>query len=232
MRSTFSIIFLAVFQLALGQFDSTTWGPKKWVPSHVRIGANGLRLIGSGVSEFKTSYEGMVEIDFHKYFLVFEYGHERNARRESFEYNSKGDFFRIGIDQNTIPYNKSGDVLSIGLRYAQSSYTDNITFEHSTLSGTVITQMENANLTARWMELDLGLRAKVLKNLTMGYQIRGKLFKSISGEGQLETFDIPGFGRHKKNGREIKRNTVGFDYYIYWTIPLRQKYIPPKPVEP
>ncbi len=197
-----------------------------------RLGINGSRIIQSGISDFRTSYEGMAEIDLHKYFIVFEGGYEINDRKESFNYRSEGSFIRVGIDQDLIPYNIHRSVLSFGVRYAFASFEDRISIPVNGLTGPITYREENQNLSATWFEMTLGLRAHVFKNITMGYQIRGKFFKALQGEGELETVDIPGFGRHKKNGKEILRGTVGFDYYIYWTIPFRKKYIPPKPIEP
>lgn len=232
MRFTFSSLLFFVAFLASAQFDSTTWGPDKWKPSVVRLGGSVFRAIQTGSSTDRQSWEATVEVDFHKYFFVTEIGYESNSWGESFSYNAGGNYWRVGIDQNLIPYSTNGSVISMGLRYARTNFSDELNYEDVNLSGDRTSYfLTNKDLSASWLEICIGMRAKVWKNFSLGYMLRTKTFKRINGAGLLEPYDVPGFGRNKKTGEVIKTTSVGFDYYVYWQWPFRKKHIPPKPIK-
>jgi hypothetical protein len=205
--------------------------PYKWKPSFIRFGVNTSGLFQTAVLSDRDLLEGMFEIDFHKYFLTVEGGIDRISRSGSFDYSSQGTFFRVGIEQNLIPYSINRNVITVGLRYAYTSFSDEITFSSRNVFQEGNIQFRNEALTASWLETGIGLRGRIWKNLYMGYQLRVKLFKRVQGEGVLETFDVPGFGKNKRNGEDIRTSTVGFDYFIYWTIPFRDKIIGQKPIK-
>ncbi len=211
------------------QTDSLEWGSGKWAPSFLRIGANVYRGVESLVIEEKASMDVNAEIDFHKFFLVGEYGRAEFKRTGGFDYSSSGNYFKAGLDMNLIPYNPDRDVITLGLRYAQSNFSDDISFQADQYGNTIDFSESNPEVVARWIELNVGMKVNMWKGLTIGYVLRGKVFKRLGEYGQLEPFDIPGFGRHKTNGETVKNNTVSLDYYLYWTIPFRKKHIPPNP---
>ncbi len=192
---------------------------------------NVYRGVESIVYADKNSFEVTGELDFHKYFLTTEFGYASFNRGDSFTYTAQGNYLRLGIDQNVIPYNTDNDVITVGLRYAFSSFQDRMVLEANSLGQQVQGSVANNNLQAQWIEAVVGMKVNLWKYVTIGYQLRGKFAKRLKGQDQLETYDIPGFGRHKKGGDDIKDNAVGFDYYVYFTLPWREKHIPPKPIK-
>ena len=192
--------------------------PIDWKPSLVRLGYDmgglGLSAVGSG----HVRLEGMAEIDISNWFAVVEGGYQSTQRGLNYTYQSSGTFWRIGADKNLTPKLPGGHVVSFGFRYARSSFQE--TFEYGGFN------TSNPSLTAGWLEMTSGIRMKLWRQLYMGYQIRLRGFKRTSDDlGPLQTYDIPGFGRNKKSGLTVRNGGVGFNYYVYWTIPYRQKQL-------
>lgn len=159
-------------------------------------------------------------IDFYNYFLVAEYGTER-ARRgtDTYSYANDGWYWRIGPEVNFLKNDKKGNSLTFGLRYARSSFSDEIIYQITDSPfGNVAVTDGNLNGRAAWGEMTAGLNVNVWKGLYMGYTIRYKIFRSVKGIGDFTPYDVPGFGQYRNE------NAAGFSYFIGWIIPLREKF--------
>jgi hypothetical protein len=219
----FSLLVILVGFGAVAQktSDSLRRPPKEpidWKPSMFRagldIGGMGMTL----VTEHRTRYEGMLEMDLGKWFLVGEMGSQSIERGEDYHYRSSGNYWRIGVDKNLTTKLTEGHAVSFGLRYARSQFEEQ--YEDSGLSA------QNLGMSAGWVEITTGIRMRIWNQLFMGYQLRLKGMKRLSNENtSLQTYDIPGFGRNKKSGQTVRTGGVGFNYYIYWTIPFREKKV-------
>lgn len=190
--------------------------PVDFRPYEVKIGVNAIRsgrtVFGSDI----VSHEIEAALAIHKYNLVFDYGIEEHDRGESFDYQNRGSYFRAGFDRNFSKNRESGNVLSLGLRYARAYFEDQMTYTADQGFGEQVYRLENEDLTARWLEVAFGLRGKIVSNLYMGFTMRWQFSRKINGEGELKTFDIPGFGKTRR------QNSTAFDYYIMWRIPFRK----------
>ncbi|MDH5610376.1 MAG: DUF6048 family protein, partial [Cyclobacteriaceae bacterium] len=153
-------------------------------------------------------------------------------RGQSFDYRSQGQFWRVGLDKNYMAGSREGNVVSLGLRYAEAQFSDQIRYLADSLylngayQPAFPIELNNAQLKARWLEMTAGMQVKLWHHLSVGYQFRYRFAKKVTGDDWLEPYDIPGFGRHKKSSTLVKKNTVGFTYYLYWTIPFREKPLP------
>ena len=185
-------------------------------PHEVKVAINGIRSSRTAFNSDYTSHELQAMIGFYRYFLVIDAGVERNLRGSTFNYENEGQYFRSGVDWNFIKDKKSGNVLSLGLRYARAGFKDELNYTADQGFGEEEFNYSNANLNARWYELALNMRGKVISNLYMGFTLRWQFSRKINGEEDLQTFDIPGFGTTTRN------NSTAFDYYLAWRIPLRE----------
>ncbi|MFK7953817.1 MAG: DUF6048 family protein, partial [Ekhidna sp.] len=123
----------------------------------------------------------------------------------------------LGVDHNFVKDKYSGNVLSLGLRYARAYFDESLDYSDNFGFGQEQT-IQRANSTqARWAELAFKLRGKVVSNLYMGMTLRWQVLRKINGETELKTFDIPGYGNTKR------KNSTQFDYYIAWRLPLGEK---------
>ncbi len=185
-------------------------------PYELKLGINAIRSGRTFFGSDLVSHEVEAALAIHKYNLVLDYGIEEHNRGESFDYQNKGSYFRAGFDRNFSKDKKSGNVLSLGLRYARANFEDQLTYTEDQGFGRQTYRLENENLTARWLEVAFGLRGRIVSNLYMGFTMRWQFSRKINGEGELKTFDIPGFGKTRR------QNSTAFDYYIMWRLPLRK----------
>ncbi len=196
--------------------DQKRIGPKPdWTPYELKLGFNGIRsgrtVFGSGLA----THEIQVGLAMHRAIAILDFGIEENRRGESFNYVNTGQYFRFGGDWNFVKDKESGNVLSLGLRYARAGFKDDLTFSRDQGFGVEDFEYKNSNLSARWFEVTLNLRGKIISNLYMGFTMRWQTSRKVNGEGTLKTFDIPGFGKTRRE------NSTAFDYYIMWRIPFK-----------
>ena len=218
MKSTFSIFLLIITTLSFAQTkDSLAVRKDPLQVYDVKLGFNiisaGRTWIGSGTE----TQEVQMTLHTSKYDLVFDYGSDNNVRRASYLYESNGTYFRAGLDKNFVKDGKSGNVLSLGLRYASASFDDFLEYTDDFGFGTQAIQLSNSSLKSNWFEITFNLRGKIVSNLYTGFTLRWKFARNLQGEGDLKTFDIPGFGNTKR------QNATAFDYYLMWRIPFVNK---------
>lgn len=219
LRSTFSILLFAFGFAVFGQpaAPKKEKEPADFRPYEIKIGMNAIRSIRSfSGSDDLTTHEFQTAVAIHKYNVVLDFGVEEHMRGESFAYENKGSYYRIGLDRNFTKDKASGNVLSLGLRYARANFNDRLMFTADQGFGEQDYLLENNALTARWVEVAFALRGRIVSNLYMGFALRWQLLRQINGEGELQPFDIPGFGKTKR------QNSTAFDYYLAWRIPLKK----------
>ena len=220
-KSIFSISFF-FFSLVLFAQDQSVPSPKTYkesadlTPYEIKLGFNGLRAGRTAFGSGLVAHEIQGAIAFHRYALVVDLGIEENERGEGYEYSNTGSYFRTGLDWNFVKDKSSGNVLSLGLRYARAYFQDEISYITTDTGFGEEFDFQNEDLRARWFELTLNLRGKVISNLYMGFTMRWQNSRRVRGEGELKTFEIPGFGKTKR------QNSTAFDYYIMWRIPFKK----------
>lgn len=219
LRFIFSISALMIGLVVSGQPAK----PKKekepidFRPYEVKIGVNAIRGIRtlSGSDDLVT-HEFQTAVAIHQYNVVFDFGIEEHKRGESFTYENAGSYYRIGLDRNFTKDKASGNVLSLGLRYARASFEDQLLFTTDNGFGEQDYLLENNDLSARWLEVAFALRGRIVSDLYIGFTMRWQFLRQINGEGELKAYDIPGFGKTKR------QNSTAFDYYLAWRIPFRK----------
>jgi len=187
-----------------------------WSPYDLKLGFNAIR---SGRSIFGSdiiTHEIQAALAMHQLIVVLDLGIEENMYRNGYTYENQGSYFRFGGDWSFVQDKKSGNAISLGLRYARAGFNDRLEYTGDQGFGTTDFRYENPDLNARWMEVTFNLRGKVISNFYMGFTMRWQLMRRINGEGVLETFDIPGFGNTKRE------NSTAFDYYLMWRIPFKE----------
>lgn len=217
LRSIFNILILLSGLVAFSQ--PATPKPQKepidFRPYEVKIGVNAIRSIRTFAgSDGLTTQEVQAALGLHRYNVVLDFGVEEHKRGETFAYENKGSYYRIGIDRNFTKDRSTGNVLSLGLRYARANFEDQLLYRTNLGFGEQDYLLENNSLSARWVEVTFNIRGKIVSNLYMGFTMRWQLLRKINGEGELKTFDIPGFGKTKR------QNSTAFDYYLMWRIPF------------
>ena len=123
-------------------------------------------------------------------------------------------------------------MVSLGLRYAKSRFSDQLTFaEENPWFGTQTLQFSNKYVSAHWTEILLRLNVHIWKNVLLGAVLRIELMKNVSAPDQFIPFDIPGWGRNWKSGTDDKTANMGFSYYLIYNFSFREKEIPLKKIK-
>ncbi|NQZ74963.1 MAG: hypothetical protein HRT61_02475 [Ekhidna sp.] len=216
LRYTFSICLLGLSSLLFGQDAKPLKKKADWRPYDLKVGFNAIRSGRAWFESDISTHEGQVALALHRYNLVLDYGFEERQRGDSLDYSNSGSYVRFGFDRNFTKNKESGNVLSLGLRYARASFEDRMAFVEDQGFGEQEYILTNDNLSARWLEIALGLRGKIVSNLYMGFTMRWQFARKVEGEGLLKTFDIPGFGKTRR------QNSTAFDYYLMWRIPFKK----------
>ncbi|WP_375580409.1 DUF6048 family protein [Marivirga tractuosa] len=156
--------------------------------------------------------------------VIGEYGIAELTPEEAYknsEYTSEGNYFRIGLDYHftVIPNN----FLFLGIRYAQSSFNENIVYE---IGNPVFEndrgEISRNNLNTTWYEFVLTSEKKVRKIrkmdipdiLSIGFKFRLKSLQEYDTFNDFEVKNIPGYGR-----TNIKLNPE-FNLYVKFRIPV------------
>ncbi len=195
--------------------------PRDWKPSMVKLSYDLVPAVSTAVGAARTGQGFQASIDFDQFFFTAEYGTEQTSRGETFDYESEGTYFSLGPEVNFLKKNKDGHGIVFGLRYGHSSFNDQLSFTRDSTffggSGPQSLTNGNPNMKANWMELTLGLTAKVWKGLYMGYTVRYKVLRQVKGIGDMAPYDVTGFGLYEDN------TGVRFNYYLGWAIQWRDK---------
>jgi len=203
------------------EMDSTLHN--KWAPTGLRIGADIAGPIYNLWEPSISNYEGMADIDFNKFFGVIEIGSASYQSTDTpTSYTSNGAFFRIGADVNMTPKDYKLNILFFGIRYATTTFKESLSGELQN-SGWGLNAIEatQSKSSVNWVELNIGMRVRLVNSFYTGYSLRFKLLKhNTFSENNLETYFIPGYG--------LAENTSnwGVSYYVQYRIEWKKKPIP------
>jgi len=140
-----------------------------------------------------------------------------NLDREDFHYRENGMYGKLGVDYNLLKSRRpnSNDIVYAGARYALSVFShqaDRVVvpghFWPDGTAGSIPKTMINAH----WLELLLGVKAEVLKDLYVGMTFRLK-FRIVSPKDDHSTpYLIPGYGNGDSGF------ALGINYYVSYNI--------------
>lgn len=198
----------------------------------LRLGFDVSRLYFNEVQkklEQRTSYE--IELDFYwrrDLYIVAEGGFgNASLTYPDLAYESSNVFFRAGFNKSLLPRLKQNDwdMGFIGLRYGVGLIdrgAANYTITDSTW-GTISNTVAATNLTAHWIEITGGVRVEMVKNVFIGWNVRGKFMVNAKKFNELPPYNIAGYGKGEKP------SIFDFNVYLSYAIRWDKKHItPPK----
>jgi hypothetical protein len=208
--------FIISFSIFFFSFYSFTYGQSQYIPTALRVGTDFTLLGYSIFGSNRNQYEINTDLQFGKYFFAADYGFgSRQHIRDDFNYEFKGSYFRLGLDYNFIPEDPDNNLIFAGLRYGRSFYSDIIQYNISSdIFGSYDFRYENTSINGRWFEIVAGMKIKVWNQFFLGYTLRYKLLRKVTGAEAFSTYEMPGYGRAAQS------NTAGFNYHIFYRIPL------------
>jgi len=140
-----------------------------------------------------------------------------NLNKEDFHYRQNGVYGKLGVDYNLLksrrPY--SNDIVYAGGRYGASLFNhqaDGVTVPGHFWPNAKDCAIPKNTMHAHWLELLLGVKAEVLKNLYTGMTFRLKFMIVQPKDDYSIPYMIPGFG----NGNA--GFALGINYYVSYNI--------------
>lgn len=229
LRYIVSVVLLLSMLRSFGQTDTAAVGPpkapkvkrelKEFIPTGARVSVDLNSFSRNLWDDTKTLTEFQVDVDFRHYLLVLEYGTSKTEQlEEEFSYINDGSYFRIGPEINFLYDPSSLHAITIGLRYATSTFDDLLIYNTEDAFGNTLITASNEKGKAQWAEFTIGNKINLWKGLFMGFTLRYKFLKSVQFD-ELEPHWLPGFGENRGDDND----QFGFSYYLSWRFGFRKK---------
>ena len=234
-KFTFSIALILLSFLVNAQQKKTDSIPPKIEKFGIRFGADIFKLTRSF---YDKNYKGIEFVGDYRltknYYLAAELGNE-NKTTEDDRLNStaKGTYIKVGFDYNSYEnWLDMRNMVFIGLRYGASTFSQQLNsyklYNTSTYfpeAPTVVSGEKFNGLSAQWLEVIVGMKAEVLKNIYVGFSVRMNKILSNTKPENFDNLYIPGFNR-TYNGDF----GVGFNYTVSYFLPIYKTKSSPKKV--
>jgi len=166
-----------------------------------------------------------------KYYLAAELGNENKTTDDNrLNSTAKGSYLKAGFDYNAYQnWLNMENIISVGLRYGFSTFSQQLNsykiYNANPYFGEVppISSGQKFNgLTASWIEVVAGVKAKVFNNVFVGFSLQLKRLVSNKEPDNFENLYIPGFNRTYDGDFG-----VGFNYTVTYFVPIYKKRVKP-----
>jgi len=198
----------------------------RYAPSAVRVGGDPGTFLYQIFSGQRSFFEVEGDMDIDKFFLVADLGYSGVTIDEpTFSYENNGTYRRFGVDINLMKDDPDQNVAFFGFRHGHANFNDKLDYDtraviqSDTKWPNTMETTSNDNAKANWLELNTGLRIRIVKQLYMGFTVRYKLFLKVTGTEDLKPYYVPGFGKN------VGTSAAGFNYYISYRLPFRKKIV-------
>jgi Domain of unknown function (DUF6048) len=192
-----------------------------YIPGGVRIGLDLSRIVSAIYYPYRKEVTVVADARINaNMYAAFEAGFTSTPFSDtSYTYKGSGVFATLGIDYNFLKrqFPSEKNMFYGGIRYGFShfsyqvpSYNIKNTYWGDHLTGSI----PKTNANAHWIELVVGLKAEVLKNFFMGWNIRERILINNVKTDEITPLVIPGFG----NGS--KRSVFDVQYTVSYVIPF------------
>lgn len=204
--------------------DTTAYGEKYGL----RLGVDLSKPLRTFLEEEYQGFEVTGDYRIYKdYYLAGELGNERNTISEpNVTAQAKGSYIKLGVNYNAYENWKGmQNLIYAGLRYGFSTFSAErqqfSVYTSSDYFGPDVRSevREYSNLTASWLELQLGIKVEVLNNLYLGTHVQLKRRVTQTQPSNFDNLYIPGFNR-TYDGSSFG---VGYGYSISYLIPFFKK---------
>lgn len=166
-----------------------------------------------------------------KYYLATELGSENKTTEDDrLTSTAKGIYLKAGFDYNIYEnWLDMENIISIGMRAGFSTFSQQLNsykiYNPNPYWGEnppLISGKNYSGLSASWIEVVAGIKAKVFNNVFMGFSVRLNRLITNKEPSDFENLYIPGFNRTYDG-----EFGVGFNYTVSYFIPLYKKKIAP-----
>lgn len=166
-----------------------------------------------------------------KYFLAAELGNENKTTDDDrVNFTTKGSYLKVGFDYNAYEnWLDMENIISIGMRYGFSTfnqqlnsyriYNANPYFAETPI---IPSGKKFDGLSAGWIEVVAGIKAKVFDNVFVGFSLRLNRLVTNKEPDNFSNLYIPGFNRTYDGSFG-----VGFNYTVTYFVPIYKKKVKP-----
>jgi Domain of unknown function (DUF6048) len=167
-----------------------------------------------------------------KYYAAAEIGNENNRVQDDYiDFTTKGTFIKLGADLNLYRnWLDMENMIYLNARFGASTFSQTLnsykiynTNQYFGASTTIDSGEKYEGLSAQWLEIGAGVKAKVYNNFYLGFNFRVKRLLNNKVPDGFDNLYIPGFNR-TYNGDY----GVGFNYTISYFLPLYKTVSTPK----
>ena len=224
LKYTFSLLFVLFSITGNAQLKDTTKIAQRY---GLRVGVDLHRL---SKSFYDKDYQGLEIVgDYRvskKLYIAGELGNEdKTVDDDRFNFTTKGTYFKVGFDYNAYEnWLDMENMIYAGMRYGVSSFSQTLNtytiYDPTNYYGenTIVSGEKFNGLTASWLEVVGGIKAKVLNNFYIGFSVRLNYLVSNKKPDTFDNLYIPGFNRTYDG-----KFGAGFNYTLSYMIPLYKK---------
>ncbi|MBC7607295.1 MAG: hypothetical protein H7199_10145 [Burkholderiales bacterium] len=191
----------------------------------------GIDLFKPSRSFYEKDYKGLEIVgDYRltkKYFLAGELGNEnKTVDGDRVNFTTKGTYFKAGFDYNLYEnWLNMENLVFLGLRYGVSTFSQTLNsysnynrYDYFNETNTIISGQKFTGLSAQWLEVVVGVNAKVFNNFYVGFSFRANKLVSNKKPANFDNLYIPGFNRTYDGDFG-----VGFNYTVSYFLPIYKK---------
>ena len=166
-----------------------------------------------------------------KYFLAAELGNENKTTDDDrVNFTTKGSYLKAGFDYNAYQnWLDMENIISIGLRYGFSTFNQELNsyriYNSNPYFGetpVIASGKKFDGLSASWIEVVVGVKAKIFDNIFMGFSLRLNRLVTNKQPENFSNLYIPGFNRTYDGDFG-----VGFNYTVTYFVPIYKKKVKP-----
>lgn len=233
LKYSFSILFTLVSLVNYAQDSSVNEKAnqkskdtlKKTQRYGLRVGADLSKLARS---IYDKDYKGLELVaDYRltkKMYLAGELGNENKTTDDDrINFTTKGTYFKVGFDSNFYEnWLDMENMVHLGLRYGVSSFSQQLnSYKIYDTSGYFPTVPDVAagtkydGLSAQWIEVVAGMKAKLFNNLYAGFSVRMNYLVSQKRPDNFDNLYIPGYNRTYDG-----KFGAGWNYTLTYFIPF------------
>ena len=230
-RFLFSLVLMLSFFLMEAQVKKTDSIPVKTNRYGIRVGVD---LSKIARSFYEDDYKGLEIVGDYRltkrYYIAGELGNEnKTVNDDQLNFTTKGTYFKAGVDYNLYEnWLDMENMVYIGARYGVSSFSQTLNsytiynrYPYFGPSQTIESGEKFNGLSAQWIEVLVGVKAKVINNFYVGFSFRMNRLVSNKKPDGFDNLYIPGFNRTYDGSFG-----AGFNYTVSYFIPIYKKKVP------
>lgn len=229
MKYTLKYIFSFIALLLVTQFYAQEQDSIKTYPQRygLRLGIDLHRL---SKSFYDSNYKGLELVgDYRltqKFYAAAEIGNEEKITDDDrFNFTTNGSYFKIGFDYNAYEnWLDMENMIYTGMRVGISSFSQNLNtytiYDPTNYYGenTLSPNRKFDGLSASWIEIIGGVKAKLFNNIFLGFSVRLNYLISNKKPDNFDNLFIPGYNRTYEG-----KFGAGFNYTLSYFIPVYKK---------